>query len=139
MLGWKAFWLLGYHFWKHIFKKITFQYDRGGERRFVDNYAPDRLLPLPADTRAVLPSWQRCTACGICDAMYPHEVSLMGLVVNGVRDFSAQPALSSAAAQFTDVAKLEAASRACPNDVPVGDVVHFIAGAEARLRSAEQG
>ncbi len=136
MLGWKAFWLLAFHFWKHVFKKVTFMYDRGGEKRFVENYEPDRILPLPEDARAKLPQWQGCTACGICDAVYPADTSLMGLVVSGIRDFSAQPALSAEAAKFNDEDKLIAAERACPNAVPIREVVAHISRADERLKTA---
>lgn len=133
MLGWRAFWLLGFHFWRHILKKITFLYDRGGERRFVENYRPDRIFPVPEQARESLPEWQRCTACGLCDAVAARpEQSLMGLVVSGLRDFSAHTELAEDARHFTDVAALERAEQVCPSQVPIREVVHFLATADAR-------
>ena len=136
-MGFRSFVLLAFYFWRHVLKKLTFRYDRGGATRFIDNYEADRLLPVPGEVRSALPSWHGCIGCGICDAEYPDAgVSVMNIVASGMRDFSTMPYLSSDAAKLSDVSRLEAASRACPTSVPIPDVVAFIASASDRLEAA---
>lgn len=138
-MGPKALLLLAIHFWKHVLKKVTFTYRAGGSERFISNYLPDRLLPLSPETRRALPSWQRCTACGLCDSVYDRAgVSLMGLVVSASRDFSEMQAAAPDAAYFDDTELLAAAEAACPEQVPIADVVAYLADTPNRLNGALQ-
>ena len=62
MLGWRA--LLAYPF-------AWLVRGRGGPRRFLAQYAPDGLAPLPPDDAARLPGFMRCIGCGACDLVCP--------------------------------------------------------------------
>lgn len=42
-----------------------------GKQRFLDNYAPEALVPYSADDRARLPRFAGCIQCGLCDAICP--------------------------------------------------------------------
>ena len=42
-----------------------------GKQRFLDNYAPDALVPYSARDRALLPTFSGCIQCGLCDAVCP--------------------------------------------------------------------
>ena len=133
MLGPRAFVLLGYHFWKHLLRKALFIYDRGGASRFVDNYSPDRLLPVPEPVRGALPSWQRCTGCGRCD-LWAKEASIMAVVGAGARDLSTTSDMAGDAKQLlADRDALDAAIRACPERVPIREVVAWVARSDQRV------
>lgn len=136
-MGLRSLVLLALHFWKHVLKKVTLTYRRGGSERFVANYRPDRLLPIEPQTRAALRSWQSCTACGICDAVYAKPgPSVMAIVAAGSRDFSVMPEVAADAARLDDRELLAAAGRACPMGVPIEQVVAYVAGAPERLERA---
>lgn len=136
-MGLRSLLLLGLHFFKHVLSKLTFRYDRGGSKRFVRNYVPDRLLPLEAETRGALPRWQACIGCGLCDAAYGDaSVSVMSIVVSAARDFSTLADASADAARLVDAARLAEAEVACPMGVPITDVVSYVAAAPARLENS---
>ena len=42
-----------------------------GKERFLQNYAPEGLVPYSADERARLPRFSGCIQCGLCDAVCP--------------------------------------------------------------------
>ena len=42
-----------------------------GKQRFLDNYAPEALVPYTAAERRVLPRFSGCIQCGLCDAICP--------------------------------------------------------------------
>src|ERR671931_1871959 len=42
--------------------------ERTGKQKFLDNYAPEGLLPTSAEDREVLQASSRCIHCGLCDA-----------------------------------------------------------------------
>ncbi len=135
----KAVFILAIHFWKHVLAKATLRYDRGGEARFVDNYRADRLLPLERDARERLADWQRCIGCGLCDAVCPSAAGETGpgpqlIVGAGLRDLSAMHTLVDEVEALADCAECDDCHAVCPVDVPVADVLRFVA-ARARALS----
>ncbi|MCA1826776.1 MAG: 4Fe-4S dicluster domain-containing protein [Myxococcales bacterium] len=42
-----------------------------GKERFLENYAPEALVPYSAAERRVLPRFSGCIQCGLCDAICP--------------------------------------------------------------------
>lgn len=123
--------LLAFHFWKHILLKVTFLYRAGGEERFVGNYRPDRVLPVPARVRTDLPSWHACNGCGLCDALNPApEVSVMTLIGSGLRDFTMREDVAAEAQMVLEAGPTSEMEAICPTSVPIGDVLHFLATGE---------
>ncbi|MFT6398927.1 MAG: ferredoxin [Bradymonadia bacterium] len=123
--------LLAFHFWKHIFLKVTFLYRAGGEERFVGNYRPDRVLPVPARVRANLPEWHSCVGCGLCDAVGPtSDISVMSLVGSGLRDFTMREDVAAEAAAVLEAGPTAKMEAICPTSVPIGDVLRYLATGE---------
>lgn len=54
------------------FLKIPFRRAPVHERRFLENYAPEGLVPLASDARRLLPRIEGCIGCGLCTALCPH-------------------------------------------------------------------
>lgn len=133
----RALGLLALHFWKHVFRKLTFTYARGGSARFVENYRDDRLLGVDPEERAALPTWQACIACGLCDALCAasgsvpatRDVSVTLTLASGPRDFSQLPLVGSDLALLASEGRCDdcgACEDACPVGVPIRDVVRFL-------------
>ncbi|TVQ98781.1 MAG: hypothetical protein EA398_13070 [Deltaproteobacteria bacterium] len=128
----RALVLLGWHFLLHWLSKVTFTYRRGGLPRFRENYDPDGLLPLSPEDRALLASWQRCTACGLCEAVCAEaglvveggRTGPMELMTAGSRDLSEHPVAARAATG--DVPGAEEAAALCPMAVPIPEVLGFV-------------
>jgi len=56
---------LAFRFNIHLVKK-PFSED-GGQTRFLAQYGPERLVPLSAAARRLLPGLEGCVNCGLCD------------------------------------------------------------------------
>ena len=127
----RAIALLALHFWKHVFLKITLLYRPGGRERFVANYTPDRVLPVPDRVRSALPEWHGCIGCGLCDALSPlPEISVMTLVGCGLRDFTMREDVVGEAQAVLDAGDCGAMERLCPTRVPIWDVLGYLATGE---------
>jgi ferredoxin len=127
----RAIALLAIYFWKHVFLKLMLLYRAGGSDRFVANYAPDRVLPIPDHVRQSLPAWHGCIGCGLCDAVGPRpEVSVMTLVGAGLRDFTMREDVAGNAQAVLDAGDCSAMERLCPVRVPIGEVLRFLATGE---------
>ncbi len=123
--------LLAFHFWKHVLLKVTFLYRAGGEERFVGNYRPDRVLPVPARVRAGLPEWHGCIGCGLCDVFSPTtDVSVMTLVGAGLRDFTMREDVAREASTVLAAGRVEEMETICPVGVPINDVLRYLATGE---------
>ncbi len=104
-----------------------------GMRRFLSNYAPDRLPPVSPSERDELPAQSRCIACGLCDegegarmaasrGAYP---GLMQLVLASSRSM---PDHDAAARAFAHVPEeiLAAKESICPTHVPFRKLAAFV-------------
>jgi hypothetical protein len=120
---------------------------RRGVREFLASYvASDRLPPVTADERRVLPMLGGCIACGMCDVgegvraaasrgAYTGTMDLMLASSRSMPDFDA--AMRSFAAVGDDrLAELEAR---CPARVPMRRVAAFVRAAGERARAAADG
>jgi len=141
----KAVLLLGSNFFMHVISRVTFTYDRGGERRFRANFDHQGLIPVDARARELLPAWQRCVACGLCDAVCPE---LLGGVSDG--RFAGPQAVASG--MFRDLStqalngpELEALSRCegcdhcenmCPVEIPLRDLARWLTELGGAARDA---
>ncbi|MEK6608125.1 MAG: 4Fe-4S dicluster domain-containing protein [Myxococcota bacterium] len=124
------------------FLALPFRRRASHERRFLDNYAADRLLPAPAEIRPRLPSFERCIACGLCNA-------LCETLATAPRHRFGGPAhLARAARSFPDLGAFRAhveheaascgeACRACeavcPTAVPLRELARHVRAEAARL------
>jgi len=52
----------------HPLKRLFSTDVRSGKQRFLDNYAPEGLVPMSAEDRRILQEAARCIHCGLCDA-----------------------------------------------------------------------
>lgn len=104
-----------------------------GMKRFLENYAPDRLPPVSPDERDELPAQSRCIACGLCDegegprmaasrGAYP---GLMQLVLASSRSM---PDHDAAAKGFSHVPDEVLAEKEtiCPTRVPLRTLASFV-------------
>ncbi len=144
----KAVALLGSNFVMHVLSRATFTYDRGGLARFRDNFDPQGLLPLPPQARDLLPAWQRCTACGLCDLVCP---TLLGNIA--AQRFAGPQAVASGllrnlpdlAITSADAEPLyacdgcHACEDICPQSIPLRDLAAFLIEAGQEARQANPG
>ena len=70
---WHATANLAWHLLKHVLRRAFTLGDRHIDqaRRFHENYAADGIYALTSAERAVQAATERCTACGLCDAVCP--------------------------------------------------------------------
>src|SRR6185295_13242823 len=106
---------------------------RRGLPEFKASYAPDRLPPVHADERRLLPLLSGCIACGLCDigegvkaaashGVYAGTMDLMLASSRSMPDFDA--AMRSFAA-VSDARLAELETR-CPARVPMRKVAAFV-------------
>jgi formate hydrogenlyase subunit 6/NADH:ubiquinone oxidoreductase subunit I len=137
-MGFKSFFVLGFYFFVHLLKKMFFLYQPGGETRLLENFREDRILPVSAEDRAVLAAWQRCTACGLCQAACP---SLIGtaerpnqwLDINSLiqcqwRDPTAVALVREKARALAECKSCQACEDACPERIPLRALARSMAG-----------
>ena len=116
--------------------KRPFRGGRGGYRQFLDNYAPEKLLPLSSSDKNWLLKFSDCINCGFCDTacpalkQYPREIFpgpsyLLTTFSRSMPDFSYVDLDTSVCAGCDECA------RVCPNRVPVREALEFI---EAKVR-----
>ncbi len=51
----------------HPLRKLFSTDQRSGKQRFLDNYAPEGLVPISAADRQLLQKASRCIHCGLCE------------------------------------------------------------------------
>lgn len=117
---------------------------RRGLPEFKAAYAPDRLPPVHADERRLLPLLSGCIACGLCDigegvkaassrGVYGGAMDLMLASSRSMPDFDA--AMRSFAA-VTDERLAELEAR-CPARVPMRKVAAFVRAKGAEIVGGE--
>lgn len=124
-MGGRALVLLAWHFVRHVLRKVTFRYDRGGSTRFLSNYASDGALPVVASDGVLLPSSQGCIGCGACDAHCHADggVSVLMLLASGPRDLSALPLPEVSGLACSACA---GCSTVCPVGVPIAETLAYL-------------
>ena len=113
---------------------------RRGLADFRRSYAADRLPPVTADERRLLPLLSGCIACGLCDVGEGARIVRSGGVYAGVMDLMlassrSMPDCDVAARSFEAVgddrlAELEAR---CPTRVPMRALAAFVKAKAAEV------
>lgn len=112
-----------------------FRRPQPGEARLLATYAEDRLVPLTAEERDLLPEASGCISCGLCALVVARVSGLRpaDLAPAYLRDY---PRLALAAPDWEGAAPavdaLQAAAEACPMGVPLPGVLAMV----RRLASA---
>ena len=143
----KALWLLGWHFFLHWLRKLTFLYDRGGIKRFRGNFDREGLVPLDEQERELLPRWQACIGCGLCEAVCPDLRAIPDgrhtgpayLAHSAVRDLS-EARMAIHAAEL--LARCQDGCRdcedICPTGVPLAELARFLIRVGDEAQAAAQ-
>jgi succinate dehydrogenase/fumarate reductase-like Fe-S protein len=107
--------------------------ERTGKQKFLDNYAPEGLLPTSAEDREILYAASRCIHCGLCDAYDAALSSLPRTLYDGA---SAMPVSWSRATPDLPTARnalerihpeqLARAESVCPTRVPLRRIAAFL-------------
>ena len=129
----------------HPLRQLFSRDERTGKQKFLDNYAPEGLLPTTADERALLHEASRCIHCGLCDAYDPTLSSLPRTVYDGqsllaVSYSRATPDMPRARAAIVsirpeDLARGEAV---CPTRVPLRRIATYLKDKLQALDEAEE-
>jgi succinate dehydrogenase/fumarate reductase-like Fe-S protein len=107
--------------------------ERSGARRFLDNYAPEGLVPMTEEDRAVLNGAARCIHCGLCDA-YDLALAVIprtvydGASVLPIAYSRATPDLPRARAALGRLRDehLVKAEKVCPTRVPLRRIAGYL-------------
>ena len=99
-----------------------------GKARLLERYAGDRIEPLTAAERELLPEAEGCIACGLCALVAARTAGLRpaDLASAYLRDY---PRLALAASDWSSEGAeeaLAAAAEACPTGVPLAGVLAMI-------------
>ncbi len=126
-MGGRSLLLLAWHFLRHVLRKVTLTYDRGGSTRFLENYRDDGLAPVRREDRQAVARWQSCIGCGLCDAVcHPEQpASLVVLLAAGARDLSTLDASALDASRWA-CGSCDGCSSICPVGVPIAEAVSFL-------------
>ncbi len=128
--------------WNLVIYLLKWPFKRGGGyRQFLEQYLPDRLLPLSSSDKTWLIRFSQCLNCGLCDAacpalrtsareVFPGPSYLLTTFSRSIPDFPAVR-LDSHICEGCD-----ACQRICPNHVPVKEALEFIEAKARELRVA---
>ena len=113
---------------------------RRGIEAFRKSYAKDRLPPVTADERRVLPTFGGCIACGRCDVGEAKDMVASNGIFGGVMDLvlassRSMPDYDTAARSFAHVddARLAKLELRCPTGVPMRRLKAFVLAKAADL------
>ena len=106
---------------------------RNGLPLFHDNYGPDRLPPVDAHERQIMPKFSRCIACGLCDVGEADRIraskgaypGLMTVVLASSRSMPDFDAAVLALDHLPD-AVLRDKESICPTGVPFRELATFV-------------
>ncbi len=129
----------------HPLRQLFSRDERTGRQRFLDNYAPEGLLPTSSQERALLHEASRCIHCGLCDAYDPTLSSLPRTVYDGVSLLPvsyarATPDMPRARAAILAIRPedLTRAEAVCPTRVPLRRIAAYLKDKLQALDGAEE-
>jgi hypothetical protein len=119
---------------------------RRGLSAFRASYAADRLPPIRADERKLVPHMSGCLACGLCNVGEGAAMVRSRGVYSGVMDLMlassrSMPDYDAAERSFADVGdeRLAALEARCPARVPMRLVAAFVRAKAADARRSADG
>lgn len=128
----KALFLLAWALIRTVFRRM-FTKNNDGIRRFVENYAADRLPPVSPDERETLTGFGRCIACGLCDRGEGARIAASGGTYRGIMSLMlaasrSMPDFDAAQLSFAHVSDEVLAEKEaiCPTAVPMRKIAHFV-------------
>jgi len=123
---------LANHFWLHVFRRAFMKPKPGAElKKFRENYAPDRLVPLTPEESALLPEFQKCINCGACAAVCPVCAPAAAGAYRGPDSITAAlsrsfPDFGSARDAVYNCTQCGACALACPRGIKIPDLVMLV-------------
>jgi len=112
---------LAYRFNRHMVVKPLAD-STPGKVRFMEQYGPERLLPLDPQSRAQLPHLQGCIACGLCDTVCPGLPSdLASCLTRSLPDYG----LIEHHLDLLECGDCHACEQICPAGVPLREMLLF--------------
>ncbi|MFO7180856.1 MAG: hypothetical protein DIU78_019300 [Pseudomonadota bacterium] len=106
---------------------------RDGIAAFRANYDADGLPPVSDEERKVMPGFQRCIACGLCDRGEAERIAASGGAYRGIMPLvlaasRSMPDFRAAAYSFSFVPDSVLAEREaiCPTQVPMRAIAAFV-------------
>jgi succinate dehydrogenase/fumarate reductase-like Fe-S protein len=117
----------------HPLKRLFSTDERSGKQRFLDNYAPEGLVPMSAGDRQILQAAARCIHCGLCDAYDLALAVLPRTAYDGAsllpiaysRATPDLPRARAALAALRDV-QLARSEAVCPTRVPLRSIALYL-------------
>jgi len=113
---------------------------RRGLAEFRRSYAADRLAPMAAGERRILPAFSACIACGLCDGGEGAAMARSGGRYAGVMDLMlassrSMPDYDAAARSFEAVGdeRLAVLEARCPARVPMRQIAAFVRSKAAEV------
>jgi ferredoxin len=130
----RVLWILGRQFAIHYLRRVLFLYRPGGAKRFLANYSADRLPPFTAEEHELIPIWQRCTGCGLCEAACPIDVApinqgrltYFALASSTWRDPTIAHALAENMGDLAVCEPCAVCEEVCPEEIPLRKLARFV-------------
>ena len=117
----------------HPLKRLFDTDERSGKQKFLDNYAPEGLVPMSAADRQILRAAARCIHCGLCDAFDRALLVIPRSVYDGasllpISYSRATPDLPRARAALAELREdqLAQSEAVCPTRVPLRSIVRYL-------------
>lgn len=138
-MGFKSAILLGTQLLLHLLGLLwPFGRERGA-KRFLENYRADHIRPVTTHERELVPLWQRCTNCGLCEAVCPLDtvpgdalgLSFTRLAIAGWRDLSAHRLIQASAKAMEACQPCGDCESACPEEIPLRELARLVANPAA--------
>jgi succinate dehydrogenase/fumarate reductase-like Fe-S protein len=117
----------------HPLKRLFSTDERSGKQRFLDNYAPEGLVPISAEDRRILQGAARCIHCGLCEAYDLARAAVSRTVYDGasllpIAYSRATPDLPRARAALISLREdnLARSEAVCPTRVPLRSIARYL-------------
>lgn len=125
-----AFTLLGKNYFLYLFRKHILRKQSPGYNEFIENYREDRIVPLTEAERDRHPDYTKCIVCELCDPVCPVLAAVGSEKFAGPMDIASclsRDLTESGAWRDPFLSTLcGACGRACPESVPVSDMIVYL-------------
>jgi succinate dehydrogenase/fumarate reductase-like Fe-S protein len=117
----------------HPLRRLFSTDPRSGQQRFLDNYAPEGLVPISAADRQLLQEASRCIHCGLCEGFDAALAALPRTTYDGASLLAicysrATPDLPRAQAALEAIREdqLVRSEAVCPTRVPLRSLARYL-------------